>query len=305
MEKKALKILLAFDGSDLALEAVHYIASILPSHQTEVVLFYVESDLTRSFWQVEKEMDFRFQATNLRSQMTTQHRRINAAIEKAFQILSEAGFPEDAVYKKIEAKNRGVVNDIVRESHQGYHAIVLGRTSGNKLKDMLLGPVPSKLVKKIQGMPVIIVDGREHRNRVLVAFDGSKEVMRAVQSMSFLMGAPDCKICLCHVLKPQSGSQKLDELVWQESETKRMEPLISKSKQSLFDAGFGFNQITCEMVKEGSSRASSIMKKAKEERYGTVVIGRPGLAVLKDLFFGRVGEKIYQQAKGVTLWAWG
>jgi nucleotide-binding universal stress UspA family protein len=73
----------------------------------------------------------------------------------------------------------------------------------------------------------------------------------------------------------------------------------------LFDAGFAFNQISCEMVKEGSSRASSILKKAKEEHYGTVVIGRRGLNVLGDIFFGRVGERIYQQAKDITVWVLG
>ena len=278
--------------------------SCLPARR-RVVLFYVKTDVPRSFWQMEKELDFSFQSTNLRSQMASQHKRINTAMEQARTTLLEAGFPDEAIERKIQDKNLGVVNDIFREAHVGYDAVVLGRTGGNRLKDMLLGPVPAKLVKKIQGVPILIVDGDLHRNRVLVAFDGSREVMRAVQSLSFLVGASDCKVCLCHVLKPQSSSSEMDEPHWQETQIKQMEPLLSKSKQSLFDAGFAFNQITCEMVKEGSSRASSILKKAKDEKYGTVVIGRRGLTALKDLFFGRVGEKIYQQAKDITVWVLG
>lgn len=305
MEKKTVNILMAFDGSALALEAVRYVAEIMPADQTRVVLFYVKTDVQRSFWQMEKEMDFRYQAVNLRSQMATQHQHINTAFEKARSILLAAGFAKEFIQKKIQVKNLGVVNDIIREAQTGYDAIALGRTSGGKLKEMLLGAMTAKLIKKIQGMPVIIVDGTTHKNRVLVAFDGSREVMRAIQSLSFLMGAPDCKVCLCHVLKPLPDSEEMDELHWQEVQVKQMEPLVSKSKQALFDAGFAFNQISCEMVKQGSSRASSILKKAKEERYGTVVIGRRGLNVLGDIFFGRVGEKIFQQAKDITVWVLG
>ena len=306
MEKDRLNILVAFDESALAMEAVRYAVDILPTRQTRIVLFYVKSDVPTSFWQMEKEMDFRYQTINLRSQMTHQHKQINAAFKQAHSILLKAGFAEEAIEKKIKGKTLGVVNDIIRESRRGdYDAIVLGRTGGSKLREMLLGNVPAKLSKKIQGLPIIIVDGTTNRNRVLVAFDGSREVMRAVQSLSVLVGTSDCKVCLCHVLKPMTNAEGMDEPHWHEVQIKEMEPLISKSKQMLFDAGFAFNQITCEMVKEGSSRASSILKKAKDENYGTVVIGRRGLTVLKELFFGRVGEKIYQQAKSITVWVFG
>lgn len=306
MEKESLRVLLAFDGSDLALEAVRYVATIMPARQTDVVLFYVETDLSQSFWQAEKQLDFRFRSTDLRAQMATSHLRINTALEKAQTILFEAGFPQEAVIKKIQDKNRSVVNDIIRESQEGYDAIVLGRTGSSKIKDVLLGTVPAKLLTKVQSIPVIIVDGQSYRScRMLVAFDGSKEVMRAVQSMSFLIGAADCKVCLCHVMAPQSPSSKEDEAHYREKQIQMMEPLINKSKQCLFDAGLAFNQISCELVTEGSSRSSSILKKAKDENYGTVVIGRRGLTFLEELFFGRVGEKIYQQAKDLTVWVLG
>jgi nucleotide-binding universal stress UspA family protein len=306
MEKASLRVLLAFDGSDLSLEAARYIAAIMPARQTEVVLFYVESDVSQSFWQIEKQLDYRFHSTGLRAQMASSHKRINTALEQARSILTGAGFSDNAVSIKIKDKTRGVVNDIIRESQEGYDAIVLGRTGSSKIKDVLLGTVPAKLLKKVQGIPVIIVDGQSYRNhRMLVAFDGSKEVLRAVQSLSFLVGAGDCKVCLCHVMPRQGPAAKEDESHCRESEIQRMEPHLNKSKQCLFDAGLAFNQIGCEMVHEGTSRSSSILRKAKEENYGTVVIGRRGLTALEELFFGRVGEKIFQQAKDVTVWVMG
>ena len=83
MENKTVNILMAFDGSALALEAVRYVAEIMPVDQTRVVLFYVKTDVQRSFWQMEKEMDFRYQAVNLRSQMASQHQHINLAIARS------------------------------------------------------------------------------------------------------------------------------------------------------------------------------------------------------------------------------
>ena len=66
-ERQGLKILVAFDGSDLALEAVKYVANLMPAQHTQVVLFHIETKMTNSFWQVEHDMDFRFSGGNIRA----------------------------------------------------------------------------------------------------------------------------------------------------------------------------------------------------------------------------------------------
>ncbi len=43
MEQKGFKILLAYDGSELALNAVRYISESFPSDSFTVVLLYVET----------------------------------------------------------------------------------------------------------------------------------------------------------------------------------------------------------------------------------------------------------------------
>ena len=307
MDKTTIRVLLAFDGSELAMEAARYIAAVMPVRQTEVVLFYVERDVSQSFWQVEKQLDFRFQSNGLRAQMASSHRRINDALKQACAILTEAGFEEEAVAVKIKDNNRGIVNDIIREAQNGYDAIVLGRTGTSKIKDALLGTVPAKLLKRIQTIPIIIVDGQGGRNRrMLVAFDGSKEVMRAVQSLSFLIGAADCKVCLCHVLPPQSSSMQAgSDATGLQSELHCIEPKLNRSKQSLFEAGLSFNQIGCELIPESVSCSNTILTKAEVEDYGTVVVGRRGLTALEKIFSSRVGGKIFLQARGITVWVMG
>lgn len=296
MDKQGLKILVAFDGSDLALEAVKYVAAIMPAQSTSVVLFHIETKMSNSFWKVEHDMDFRFKAGNIRACIAQQHKRINSSMEKAHQILTEAGFDPDAIKKKIQAKNLGIVNDIFRESHEGYHAVVLGRKGESKIKDMLVGSVPNKLLKKIQGIPMIIVGGALKQDRILVSFDGSKEVMRAVKSMSALIGASDCKISFCHVSKRNSTPVLEDET------RKKIEPMINKAKECLVDAGFAFNQIAFEIIDAPNDLSDSIVEKANKDRYDTIVIGRRGLSIYQEFISRRVGNKIFQQAKDLTVW---
>lgn len=305
MDREGLKILVAFDGSELALEAVKYVACMMPAEHTEVVLFYVETKISDSFWKFEHDMDFRFKATNIRACITEQHKRINATLEKARRILLESGFADDAVATRIQAKNLGIVNDIVRESHDGYDAVAMGRTGDSKIKDMLLGSVPTKLLRKIQGIPMIIVGGAQSHNRILVAFDGSKEVMRAVKSMSGLIGASDCKVSFCHVFRSKGLFSKENVADWKESERKRMEPMISKAKDCLIEAGFAFNQICCEVIDEIHDLAGSIVQKASKQNYGTIVIGRRGLSVYQEFVSRRVGEKIFQQSAHLAVWVCG
>lgn len=305
MDGNRLKILVAFDGSELSLDAVKYIAQLMPTTHTEVVLFYVETKMYDGLWKSQQDMDFRFKGTNLRACITEQHKRINAAMEKALRFLVEAGFPEQAVTKKIQAKNLGVVSDIVRESHEGYSAVVMGRTGESKLKDMLVGSVPARLLKRIQGIPMIIVGGAQRENRIMVAFDGSKEVMRAVKSMSALIGASDCKVSFCHVQRPQRRLSKEEFVQWKDNELKALEPKISKAKECLIDAGFSFNQICCELIDETEDLPASIIKKANEENFGTIVIGRRGLNIFQEFVTKRVGGKIFEQAEYLAVWVFG
>ncbi|RJP80034.1 MAG: universal stress protein [Desulfobacteraceae bacterium] len=302
MEKKMLRILIAYDGSEMAQNAVQYIAEYLPEKQTEVVLLYIQTEVPDAFWNMEKEMDFRYKSSDIRACIATQHIKINECMGKATRILMDAGFPEGSINKKIQIKKVGIARDIIKESQNGYDAVVIGRNGDNKLKDILVGSIPSKLLGKIQGIPLIVVGGAPKKKKILVAFDGSKEVMRGVKHLSRIMCASDCKMTLCHVVRSQSIFQKGDEKQWQESEQKRMEPLITESKQHLVDAGFPFNQITCEVIRNKVSRASGIIEKAMEDNYGTIVIGRRGLTIIKEFFLGRVGKKIFQLAGDLTVW---
>jgi len=302
MDENGLKVLLAYDGSDLSLAAVNYIVSLFPAKKTEVVLFHVGTEIPDSFWSMEKELDFRFKTPDIRASMTTQHKLLNDSIEKARNIFLDAGFPEDAVITKIQAKKFGVARDIIKESQKGYDAVVVGRTGKSRLKDILVGSVPVQLSGKIHGIPLIIVGGMPKGKKILVAFDGSKEIMRGIRCVGALVSTPDCRVLLCHVLRSHSIFHEGDEETWQTFEQKRMEPLINDSMECLTEAGFKNDQVSCEVLKDKMSRAGGIVEKANGDYFDTIVVGRRGLTVIKEFFLGRVGKKIFQLAGDLTVW---
>ena len=286
----------------MAQNAVKYVAEYFPERQTEVVLLFIQTEVPESFRNMERQMDFRYKSSDILACVTSQHRKLNECMGTAHKILMDAGFQESNITKKIQIKKLGIVRDIIKETQSGYDALVVGRTGESRLKDILVGSTPSKLLGKIKGIPLIVVGGEPVKKKVLVAFDGSKEVMRGVQHFSYLMGASNCKISLCHVVRSQSIFQKGDEEQWQEFEQKRMEPLINESKQCLVNAGFPFNQICCEVIRNKVSRASGVVERANEGNFGTIIIGRRGLTIVKEFFLGRVGKKIFQLAGDLTVW---
>jgi len=292
--KKNIKLLLAYDGSGLAMDAVHYIADAFPCDRTQVVIFYVETKIPRSFWRMEKELDFRFQTPEIRASMATRKKEVNLAMAKAKAILIDSGFPTDAVINKIYTKNQGIVPDIVEESHQGYDALILGRKGHSKIKDFLLDSVPIRLMGKIKNIPLIVVGGKSSHKNILVAFDGTREVIKAVIHMSCMINKSGCKLSLCH-------SQQADTL-FSKNEKKDPSELFDLSKGYFLDAGFSMNQLSCEIIADEKNPATCILDKAKDGDYGTIVVGRRGLTAFKNILLKRVGDKIFKNADNHVVW---
>jgi nucleotide-binding universal stress UspA family protein len=302
MEKEQLRILIAFDGSELALQAVRYVAAMFQTDRTEVVLFHVETQTPESFWEPSMDLSYQNKTPDIRAFLVHQKKTFNLTLKKAYQILLDVGFPKDAIVTKIQEKKIGIARDIIRESQDGYDALLVGRKGTSKVKDILLGSITTKLLGKIYGVPLIVVGNASKQNKILVAFDESKEIMRAVRHLGKVVNSGNCKINICHIVRSQSIFQRGDEVVWQRMEKERMAPKLNDVKTCLFNMGIPLHNVTCEILTDKISRASGILERANEGKYGTLVIGRRGLTIVKEFFVGRVGQKIFQLAGDMTVW---
>lgn len=294
MEQTKFKILLAYDGSELALDAARYVGMVFPPDKAEVVVFYVESKIPRSFWEMEKDLDFRFKTPEIRASMTERYKLVKECLEKAREILEGQGFTPESIETKIHTKEQGVVRDIVEESRQGYDAVVVGRKGFSRLKDILLGTVPMKLLGKIKSIPLIVVGGIPKHKNVLIAFDGTREVVEAVRRMSRLINSKGYQLLLCHASKTPADMEKPPAL--------KNDQFFKQSVECLTSAGFTEGQLTCELISSEGDLTENIVNRAREGGYESILIGRRNLTFLKQFFHGRVGDKIFQAAGNQVVW---
>jgi len=293
-EPKKIKIMLAYDGSELALDSVRYIGEVFPSDRTEVVIFYVETKIPRSFWRMESELDFRFRSPEIRASMAERKKAVNLAMEKAEQHLLDSGFSGDAIHTVVHIKNQGIVKDIVEESHRGYDALVIGRKGHSRLKDFIVDTLPMKLLGKIRNIPLIVVGKNADHKNILVAFDGTREIIKAVKSMSNLIRTKGCKLLLCHSQHQKRLLGKCGKKV--------PSKLFDLPMDYFLEAGFSSDQISFEIVRDEKNPTHCILNKARYGNYGTIVIGRRGLTPLKKLTFNRVGNRIFRSADNHVVW---
>ena len=292
IEPRKIKLLLAYDGSRLAVNSLHYIGEVFPNDRTEVVIFYVETKIPRSFWCMKNDLDFRFQTPEIRASMAQRKKNINTGMGKAKQMLLDLGFPADAVQTRVHIKKQGIARDIVAESQYGYDAIVMGRKGQSPVKDFFINSLPTRLLGKVKNIPLIVVGNKPGDKNILIAFDGTRAIIKAVKSLSSLLKIEDCKLLLCY-------SQRRSRLL---PNQKKSSEMFNLSLEYLLEAGFSKNQISFEIIEGEKNPTQCILNKARYGSYGTIVVGRRELSTLKKILSMRVGNKIFRSADDHVVW---
>jgi nucleotide-binding universal stress UspA family protein len=153
-----LKVLVALDDSENATRAVEYVSkNFSPDH--EVTLFSVMPDtqmlcninspeLTPYFWS---------QRNVFCSLEDKKKELIQAAADRAKDVLLKAGFKKEKISVKVQAKKKGIARDIVAEAESGYDTIVMGRRGLSGIKEFVMGSVSQKVLHSVKDVSVVIV----------------------------------------------------------------------------------------------------------------------------------------------------
>lgn len=306
--KKQKKILLAVDGSDRSFETVRYVAKIPPFHKMQVVLFYVYRGVPQNYSDLGKAPQFKQSVTSARAWEAQQKEALKEHSKKVTQILLNAGFPKEAVSVKIRHRKKGIARDIIKEAHEGYDFIVVGRKSTGRIREIALGSVATKLVEKISFSTIVVVGKSVEPGKVLLALDGSKGSMQAVDCVAVTLG--DCDACeteLVHVIREDHTFHKdSQEFILKNDSLKEAKKSIGaffdEAKSLLIKSGFESDQISTEIITDAYSRAGAIVQEAEQGDYGTIVVARKGLSKVRDFFIGRVSNKIIQLARKKAVW---
>lgn len=314
------RLLIALDGSEQSFEAVRYASQVLPPEKMKVVLFHVQSKIPESFWDIEKDPSFRHRLAPVAAWAMQQEKAMEEFMERSRQLFVDQGVPREAVDVKIKDREVGIARDIAREAQKDYDAVVMGRWGMSKIKDLVWGSIANKVVGHLVQSPLWVVGGSPQPGKYLVAMDGSDEAMRAVDYAGTMLAGSDCTVTLFHVLRGleflslgfEGAFVPSPEVLGGEeikAEFQRAEEAIktvcNQAIDRLEQAGLKGDQINTKIVSGAASRAKAIVEEAKNEGYGTIVVGRRGLSRVEEFFMGRVSSKVIQLAKEMAVWVVG
>jgi nucleotide-binding universal stress UspA family protein len=314
------RLLIALDGSEQSFEAVRYASQVLPPGKMKVVLFHVQSKIPESFWDIEKDPSFRHRLAPVAAWAMQQEKAMEEFMERSRQLLVDQGVLREAVDVKIKDREVGIARDIAREAQKDYDAVVMGRWGMSKIKDLVWGSIANKVVGHLVQSPLWVVGGSPQPGKYLVAMDGSDEAMRAVDYAGTMLAGSDCTVTLFHVLRGleflslgfEGAFVPSPEVLGGEeikAEFQRAEEAIktvcNQAIDRLEQAGLKGDQINTKIVSGAASRAKAIVEEAKNEGYGTIVVGRRGLSRVEEFFMGRVSSKVIQLAKEMAVWVVG
>jgi nucleotide-binding universal stress UspA family protein len=305
MKKK--KVLMPVDGSDRALNTVRYVAREEPFQKMDIVLFHVFSSVPEGYWDLEKDPRSTSTVRQVKSWEVQQRRKIEQFMKQASQFLLKAGFSSESITIKIQNRKKGIARDIIREARNGYLAVVTRRRGLTGLRRIVLGSVATKLVEKLTFIPLILVGKRTPNKKILVAFDGSENAESAVNFVGSLLGEFDYEVRLFHVVRSNGQGQPEYQHIFSSKEYTRavseeIASTLKAAQTNLIDMGFNTDKVSTQIAEKAISRAGVIADRAKQDDFGTIVMGRRGHSRVRDFFIGRVTNKVIHIARDRTVW---
>jgi nucleotide-binding universal stress UspA family protein len=125
-----------------------------------------------------------------------------------------------------------------------------------------------------------------------------------------MLSGTDCKTTIFYAMRhlgrfvPLEALEEAPDLeeFWKNKAGQQIAPYMKKAKKMLLDAGLSEDQIATKVTDGSRSVADDILKEARENGFGTIVLGRRGLSKIKELFMGSVTSKVLLNSSSLTLW---
>ena len=303
-------VLLAVDGSPQSMLAVVYISQLIDPKRVAVDLFHVKADAPEAIYDLVGDEGISHYAQEIGQWAALASTSIGRFMEQSKEVFLEAGFPAADVTIAIQPRKIGIARDILNRCESGYAAVVFGRQGYGALGEYMLGSVAAKLVEAVSHVPVVIVGGGTDNKKVMVAFDSSKQIQHGLEQVSRLVIKDLDEILLCHIVRPlalPSSAVRYSfkagyDSHWLDANTQKIIPDMVAAKKRLSHTGFDLDIFKTAILKEKSSRAKGLSEEADARGFGTIIIGRRGLTVVKEFTMGRVPRKLLHLTLHQAVW---
>ena len=153
------RILIAFDDSENAMRAVHYVANYL-TRDSEVTLFSVLQDTSALCNMNSPALTpyFKSQQSNFCLLEDKKKELILESQQAAKDHLIAAGFGSDKIRLQAEVKDAGVARDIITRAQSEFDLIVIGRRGLSAIREFLFGSVSQKVLHLAKDISVLVVN---------------------------------------------------------------------------------------------------------------------------------------------------
>ncbi len=304
------EIVIPVDGSKNALKSLDYLDLMYgPEHDLEVTLLYIWPLLPPILTDKKTmDKDTWIKLTAVEKRNVPMAERILAEAKNA---LVKKGFDEKRIIKLYQRQKISTAQDICNwANREKADAVLLTRRGRTDLETFFMGGVSNKLVNYCGNYPVWIVGGRIDTKKVLVCVDSSENALRAVDHAGFMLSGTDCLATLFHTVKhlrhfvPMEVLEGAEELqqFWKSKAGEQISPYMEKAREMLLNAGLTEEQIVTKVTDGSRSVADDILKEARDNEYGTIVLGRHGRSMMQGFIFGSVTNKVLHQSAGLAIW---
>jgi nucleotide-binding universal stress UspA family protein len=270
----------------------------------KIVLFNVFSGVPESYWDLEREPKSVKSVKYVRAWEVQQKKKIKEFMGQARNVLIRSGFPEAQVDVKIQQRKKGIARDIVKEARAGYEAVLTRRRGLGRIPGIILGSVSLKLLESISFIPLLLAGRKPPGKKYLIALDGSRDALQAVDFAGSFLAGNDIDFRLLHIIR---GGEKTNEILASSDDfvhnaQKNIVRAFDEAKTRLVAKGFKPDSITTQIITGVRSRAAAIVDEGKRFDVGTIIMGRRGLSRTQDFFMGRVTNKVVYLAREKSVW---
>lgn len=306
MEKK---ILVAVDGSVYSSNSLDYLIRLFGKDQDFAIdlLSIVRASGTDQNWM--REVD------PLRRDSPEVERKTSKAVKylkDAKARLVRNGFDEERIsFSTKNSTGIDIASAIHQEAAKGmYDALLIGRRGVGMVGEMFFGSVSSSLVNRCHDVPIWIIDGEITSTNFLLGVHCMLESLIAADHLAYIIsGTPEARVYLYHSktllgAKPKFIRDDFNMLWGEQWCDQHLDPdnhLFNAHTQLLLDNGVKPEQITRLPTQTGLDASHDLLRQARKQHCGTIVIGRRPRESEKGVF-GGVSDRTMQQAQDIAVW---
>ena len=232
-------------------------------------------------------------------------------LEKTKAKLQAAGLKEKQLQSSIFTSGYNIAAAIQQHVTQTLpDALLLGRHGFKGITKIMMGSVSAEIFRKCHSTPLWIIDGSIKHKDFFVAVDGTVRSLLAVDHLAHILrNRNDIHICLFHysalfgkknICDPEQFTEHWDK-EWCNRYLSGTDCLFRGPRQILLEAGIPEAMIRILPQKSGMEEAHGIIKEARKQQCGTIVMGRRKAGMAKGLF-GGVSDRTIERVEDLALW---